>query len=135
MATDHSGSKRKRTACGNQAHLCSVSPRPSSSLLQTSITSLIKRSNKNTYSMQRMFNQVVFRKMPRQESGVQAVATVLLVCDQLAMGHPPQGLLRPVSGATWVTQSVKHPTPNFCLGDDLILREFEPCIGLCADST
>ena len=31
-------------------------------------------------------------------------------------------------------QSVKRPTPGFSSGHDLTVREFEPCIGLHADS-
>ena len=33
-----------------------------------------------------------------------------------------------------MAQSVKHPTPDFGSGHDLTVREFEPHIGLCADS-
>ena len=33
-----------------------------------------------------------------------------------------------------MAQSVKHPTLGFCLGHDLTVREFELCIGLCADN-
>ena len=35
---------------------------------------------------------------------------------------------------TWVTQSVKHPPLGFGSGHDLVVGEFEPHIGLCADS-
>ena len=35
----------------------------------------------------------------------------------------------------WVAQSVKRPTLGFGSGHDLTVREFEPCIGLCADSS
>ena len=34
----------------------------------------------------------------------------------------------------WVAQSAKRPTLDFCSGQDLTVREFEPHIGLCADS-
>ena len=34
---------------------------------------------------------------------------------------------------TWVAQSVKHPTS--ASGHDLVVREFEPRVGLCADSS
>ena len=34
----------------------------------------------------------------------------------------------------WVAQSVKHPTLGFGSGHDLMVHEFGPCIGLCADS-
>ena len=34
----------------------------------------------------------------------------------------------------WVAQSVKHPTLGFGSIRDLTVCEFEPCIGLCADS-
>ena len=34
----------------------------------------------------------------------------------------------------WVAQSVKHPTLDFGSGHGLTVCEFEPCIGLCADS-
>ena len=30
--------------------------------------------------------------------------------------------------------SVEHPTPDFRSGHDLIVCEFEPHVGLCADS-
>ena len=33
-----------------------------------------------------------------------------------------------------MAQSVKRLTPGFSSGHDLILHEFEPCIGLCASS-
>ena len=36
---------------------------------------------------------------------------------------------------TWVAQSVKRPTPDLSSGHDLTVREFEPCIRLCADSS
>ena len=35
----------------------------------------------------------------------------------------------------WVAQSVKHPTPGFSSGPDLTVREFQPRVGLWADST
>ena len=35
---------------------------------------------------------------------------------------------------TWVAQTVKHLTFDFDSGHDLKVREFEPCIGLCANS-
>ena len=38
------------------------------------------------------------------------------------------------SWGTGVAQSVKHPTLDFCSGHDLRVCEFEPCIGLSADS-
>ena len=34
-----------------------------------------------------------------------------------------------------MAQSVKHPTLDFGSGHDLMVLEFKPCIGLCADST
>ena len=34
----------------------------------------------------------------------------------------------------WVAQSVKRPTLGFGSGHDLMVRKFEPRIGLCADS-
>ena len=34
----------------------------------------------------------------------------------------------------WLAQSVKRPTLGFGSGHDLTVREFEPRIGLCADS-
>ena len=37
-------------------------------------------------------------------------------------------------GGACVARSVKHPTLDFSSGHDLIVREFEPHIGLCADS-
>ena len=35
----------------------------------------------------------------------------------------------------WVAPSVKHLTPDFGSGHDLTVCEFEPHVGLCADST
>ena len=43
-------------------------------------------------------------------------------------------LLKKVLWGTWVAQSVKHLTPRFGLGHDLLVRGFEPRIGPCADS-
>ena len=37
-------------------------------------------------------------------------------------------------GGVWVAQLVKRPTLNFGSGPDLTVREFEPHIGLHADS-
>ena len=34
-----------------------------------------------------------------------------------------------------VLQPVKHPTPDFGSGHDLMVHEFEPHVGLCADGT
>ena len=34
----------------------------------------------------------------------------------------------------WVAQSVKHLTPDFSSGHDLMVCEFKPQIGFCADS-
>ena len=34
----------------------------------------------------------------------------------------------------WLVQSVKHPTLDFDSGHDLTVCEFEPGVGLCADS-
>ena len=39
-----------------------------------------------------------------------------------------------MSRDTWVAQSVKHPTLDFGSGYDLMVREFEPHLELCADS-
>ena len=39
------------------------------------------------------------------------------------------------SWGAWVVQSVKHPTPDLGSGHDLIACEFEPRVGLCADSS
>ena len=36
------------------------------------------------------------------------------------------------SGGTWVAQSAKHPTLDFNSGQDLIIRELEPCVLLHA---
>ena len=36
---------------------------------------------------------------------------------------------------SWVVQLVKHPTPDFGSGHDLMVHEFEPYVGLCADSS
>ena len=33
-----------------------------------------------------------------------------------------------------MTQSIKHSTFGFGSGPDLLVCEFEPCVGLCADS-
>ena len=35
---------------------------------------------------------------------------------------------------TWMAQSVKRPTLGFSSGHDLTVCEFEPLIGLCANS-
>ena len=35
----------------------------------------------------------------------------------------------------WVACLGKHPSLDFVLGHDLMVREMEPLIGLCADST
>ena len=35
----------------------------------------------------------------------------------------------------WVAQSIKRPTLDFSSGHDLTIRELEPHIQLCADST
>ena len=35
----------------------------------------------------------------------------------------------------WVAQSAKHLTLDFGSGHDLTVREMEPRVGLCADST
>ena len=35
----------------------------------------------------------------------------------------------------WVAQSVEHPTLDFGSGHDLMVCEFEPRVGLCADSS
>ena len=40
-----------------------------------------------------------------------------------------------LSGGAWVAASVKHPTLDFGSGQDLMAREFEPRVGLCADSS
>ena len=34
---------------------------------------------------------------------------------------------------TWVAQSVKHPTLGFSSGHGLMVHEFKPHTGLCAD--
>ena len=38
-------------------------------------------------------------------------------------------------GGTWVAQSVEHLTLGFSSGHDLMVREFEPHMGLSAVST
>ena len=38
------------------------------------------------------------------------------------------------NGSTGVAQLVERPTLGFSSGHDLTVCEFEPCIGLCADS-
>ena len=35
---------------------------------------------------------------------------------------------------TWMAQSVEHPTLDFGSGHGLMVCEFEPHVGLCADS-
>ena len=35
---------------------------------------------------------------------------------------------------TWGARSLKYPTLGFGSGHDLTVHEFEPCVGLCADS-
>ena len=37
-------------------------------------------------------------------------------------------------GGAWVVQLVKLLTPDFGSGHGLIVREIEPCIGVCTDS-
>ena len=37
-------------------------------------------------------------------------------------------------GGAWVAQSVKCPTLGFGSGHGLMVREFEPCVRLLADS-
>ena len=45
------------------------------------------------------------------------------------------GQLREVNvGGSWVAQLVKPPSPDFCSGHDLEVREIKPRVGLCADS-
>ena len=34
----------------------------------------------------------------------------------------------------WGTPSVKHPALDFGSGHDLVVRGFQPCVGLCTDS-
>ena len=36
---------------------------------------------------------------------------------------------------TWVAQLVKRLTLGFGSGHNLTVREFKPCVGLCADSS
>ena len=36
---------------------------------------------------------------------------------------------------TWMAQLVERPTLDFGPGHDLTVREFEPGVGLCADSS
>nr|XP_060511482.1 uncharacterized protein LOC132692753 [Panthera onca] len=52
----------------------------------------------------------------------------------LATGQQQVWLLEMRRGA-WVAQLVKHPTLDFGSGHDLAVREFEPRVGLCADSS
>ena len=42
------------------------------------------------------------------------------------------GVLIKSSWDAWVAQSVKHPTLGVGSGHDLMVHEFEPCIGLPA---
>ena len=39
------------------------------------------------------------------------------------------------SRGTWLAQSVKLPTLDLSSGHDLMVCEFEPLVGLCADSS
>ena len=39
-----------------------------------------------------------------------------------------------ISRGTWVAQSVEHLTFDFGSGHDLVVHEFEPCVGLRPDS-
>ena len=39
------------------------------------------------------------------------------------------------SGGSWVVQSAEHPTLDLGSGYELPVRGFEPCVGLCSDST
>ena len=42
-------------------------------------------------------------------------------------------ILKWTNRGAWVVQSVERP--NFSSGHDLTVREFEPCVRLCADSS
>ena len=54
------------------------------------------------------------------------------VCCQIKVTR--SGVQQRLSVRHWVAQSVKCPTLNFRLGHDLMVREIEPHIRLCADS-
>ena len=53
--------------------------------------------------------------------------------SRFSKAHVPP-LVRRAHSGTRVAQSVKLPTLGFSSGHDLVLREFEPRIRLCADS-
>ena len=48
--------------------------------------------------------------------------------------HALPPLLRRNTSGRLVAQSVKRLTLDFSSGHDLTISEFEPCVGLCADS-
>ena len=39
-----------------------------------------------------------------------------------------------LSWGAWIAQLVRHPTIDFSSGHELTVREFQPHVGLCADS-
>ena len=45
-----------------------------------------------------------------------------------------EGLKKNLARGAWVPQSVKCPTLDFSSGPNLTVREFKPCVGLCADN-
>ena len=64
------------------------------------------------------------------------------LCGQFCRVHGVQegcdqgsGLECGAERGAWVTQSVEHPAFGFSSGHDLTVCEFEPRIGLCADSS
>ena len=46
----------------------------------------------------------------------------------------PNMFIKCEKGGTWMAQSVERPTLGFGLSHDLVVCEFEPCVGLCMDS-
>ena len=56
----------------------------------------------------------------------------LIIYHLLTYTGPSEPLM--FTEGAWVALLVKHPTLDFGPGGDLKVREFELCIGLCADS-
>ena len=53
--------------------------------------------------------------------------------DLVLLQRPSMGI-KPVILGPWVAQLVECPTLDFGSGHDLTVHEFEPHVGLCADS-
>ena len=62
----------------------------------------------------------------------QAQSSTLHTCSDIAILFLFNQKCTKYRGA-WVAQSGKRLMLDFCLGLDLVVREFEPHVGLCAD--